>query len=77
MTLPRIASQAAACDGKSTYTRMSVAANSAKWLSRNVDEAFKAYKCRHCGMYHVGSTDDHRRPGKPKFQEQDYGYEEP
>lgn len=77
MTLPRLASKVVACGEKKSYSRMSVAANSAKWLSRNVDEAFKAYKCRHCGMYHVGSTDDHRRPGKPKFQEQDYGYEEP
>jgi len=69
MTLPRISPKAAACDGKTTYTRMSIAENAAKWLARYTDERFSPYKCRHCGKYHIGATDDRRRRGKRPQQE--------
>lgn len=44
------------CEGKEKISN-SVARNAAKRMSRKYKARFKAYRCNHCGFYHVGNRE--------------------
>ncbi len=44
------------CAGKISHSTLGSAEIAAERLERKLGEAFNAYKCRECGLYHVGHT---------------------
>lgn len=60
---------ASACEGKVPFASKSQATASAKIVSRRKTCPACAYKCAHCGAWHVGTTLHKSPPSKRMDQE--------
>lgn len=67
--------RATTCDGKQAFTTRSMANKVASLSSGRSSMPMTAYKCPHCGAYHIGSRTakppTHNRRPKPQFIEED------
>lgn len=67
MTKPEVAAPEVNCIGKDKHKSMSLAREIARRMSSRREEAIRAYKCPHCGYYHVGSQHSKGKfYGRPK-----------
>lgn len=54
--MKRVAQPEVVCFGKDKLETMALAKDIATKMSRRREQAIVAYKCRHCGFYHVGGN---------------------
>lgn len=71
MTRPEYATAEICCIGKDKLQTMNLARDIAKRMSKVREAVIAAYKCPHCGFYHVGNDNKKGKfHGKPRQSEQ-------